>query len=136
VRPKPTVPSKPASTLLPTLEAVEVSLTDVCAEGVRRVTIHAQLASLPVQMYCGDSCPIRLQDSSVHILSIRVDAGNGQGQMEPLPDPYEDTDLRIHAAGGQIAGVESDISVTGWVIPFTPDVLGRDVPRASLLDGC
>jgi hypothetical protein len=54
--------------------------------------------------------------------------------MEPLPDSYADSDLRIHIDGGRLAGVGSDVSVTGWVIPFTPDALESDVPQASLLD--
>jgi hypothetical protein len=40
----------PIPTPLPAPAAVEVSFDDVYAEGVRRVTVHAQLAALPVQM--------------------------------------------------------------------------------------
>jgi hypothetical protein len=60
--------------------------------------------------------------------------GKREGRMEPLPDSYADSDLRIHIDGGRLAGVGSDVSVTGWVIPFTPDALESDVPQASLLD--
>ncbi len=132
----PSPPPIPTSTLLPTPEAIEVTFDDICAEGVRRVTIHAQLATLPVQMYCGTSCPIRLQDplGSGWILPMRIDVGTGENQMEELPDSFSDGDLRIRGADGRTVGVGGKVSVTGWTIPFTPGVLDSDVPKASLLD--
>jgi hypothetical protein len=130
------VPS-PSPTALPMPTPIDVSFEDICSQGPRRVAIRGQLAILPLQMICGDSCRIRLQwpNSDDRILPIMLNVGSGENQMEPLPTQYDDSDLRIHGADGSTFGVESEVLLTGWTIPYVAGgILDSDLPKGSLMD--
>jgi len=114
------IPVGPLTTPTPLFTATPVTTTfeNVCTSKARRVTVQGRFSSLSSSTLCSStSCILYFEGvkgQGPKILIAGIHLGHGNNQMEPLPESYSDSDLKIHSVEGKIVGVGDEVLLTGW----------------------
>lgn len=97
----------------------------VCSQGEKRVMVLGQLHSISNGLFilCGESCPVELDEigGSGRILVTHIVIGTGNNKMDPLPDNFNDNDLKIRTDASQLVSVGDKVILTGVLANYSSD---------------
>lgn len=118
----------PTDTLPPTQTPLPVNATydNICDYKDRLVIVQGKLSLNTFMTFCSfGHCPLYLKEVGGQWRELRITIGYGGGvnEMDPLPDKYRSTDLKVHTADGQTVGVNSLVEILGKVSDY-PNATG------------